>query len=72
MNDPYRKLFESINKALTKLSNMIVWLAKRTLSVKDFMDFVDEFEEKQSNNKIIDELLKDKPHKEASDGQKEL
>ena len=45
MNDPYEKLFESISKALIKLSKMIVWIAKRALSVKDFEDFIDAFPE---------------------------
>ena len=45
MNDPYMKLFESINKVLTKLAKMIDWIAKRTLSAQDYLKFVDEFAE---------------------------
>ena len=66
MNDPYRKVHEDIAMALTKLSNMIVWLAKRTLSVKDYMDFADEFTEEKKNDtdEILSELLSKKEREE--------
>ena len=51
MNDAYKKLYESIAESLTELSNMIVSLAMRTLSVKDYQDFVDEFTKKKTNKK---------------------
>lgn len=44
--DPYQKAFDDIAKAFTKLRDMILWIAKRTLSAKDFEDFVNEFTEK--------------------------
>jgi hypothetical protein len=43
MNNPYEKAWESIGKALSAQSNMILWIAERTLSAKDFKEFVDEF-----------------------------
>ena len=62
MKDPYEKVWENISKSLTKLGNMIVWLAKRTLSVKEYMEFADEFTEKKNDDmeSILTELLKDK------------
>ena len=57
MNDPYKKFHESIINCLTKLGNMIVWLAKRTLSVRDYMEFVNEFsEDDKDNNPLSDEV----------------
>lgn len=46
MNDPYEKVLESIGKALSTQSEMIFWIAERTLSAKDFKEFVDEFAKK--------------------------
>ena len=47
-NDPYKVLAESIEKAFAKLADMIVWVAKRTLTVNEFEQFLKEFaEEKQ-------------------------
>lgn len=62
MKDPYEKVWENIGKSLTKLSNMINWLAKQTLSVKEYMEFVDEFTENKNNDikSILTELPKDK------------
>lgn len=55
MNDPYEMLFKSISKALIKLNKMIVWIAKRALSVKDFEDFIDAFhEEGDEHEKTMD------------------
>ena len=56
MKDPYLKLAEDINKAMTKLANMLDWIAKRTLTTKDYLEFVDEFSEERPN--VKDELLK--------------
>ena len=55
MNDPYKKAWESIEKALSIQSKMILWIAERTLSVKDYKDFIDEFAKKPEDNH--DELL---------------
>lgn len=55
MNDPYEKVWESIEKTLSAQSKMILWIAERTLSAKEFMEFVDEFAKKTESNH--DELL---------------
>jgi len=62
MNDPYEKVFESIGKALSAQSKMVLWIAERTLSVKDFKEFIDEFSKKPEDNH--DEVL-DFLHKEG-------
>jgi len=61
MNDPYEKMWKEIQKALTKLSNMILWLARRMLSVDAYMEFVNEFSEEKADNKkdILSELCKE-------------
>ena len=46
MNDPYEKTWESIGEALSTQSKMVLWIAERTLSAKDFKEFVDEFAKK--------------------------
>lgn len=58
MNDPIEKVFKDICKVLTRLSNMIVYVAERTLSAKDYIDFVNEFTEKSDEDKLIEQLLK--------------
>ena len=50
MTDPYKKTWESIGKALSVQSKMILWIAERTLSAKDFQEFVDEFAKKPEDN----------------------
>ena len=45
MKDATEKLFEDIEKVLTKLGNMIVWIAQRTLTNKEFREFCDKFVE---------------------------
>ena len=55
MDDPYEKAWEIIGKALSTQSKMILWIAERTLSAKDFKEFVDEFAKKPEKNH--DELL---------------
>ena len=61
MKDPYEKAWESIGKALSTQSKMVLWIAERTLSAKDFKEFVDEFSKKSEDNR--DELI-DFLHKE--------
>ena len=56
MKDPYLKLAEDINKTIIKLANMLDWIAKRTMTTKDYLEFVDEFAEKRTGQ--TDELLK--------------
>lgn len=60
MHDPYKNLFESISKALTKLSNMICWVAKRTLTSKEFDEFVEEFTDKTDLKNELDWPREDK------------
>ena len=55
MNDPYEKVWETIEKALSAQSKMILWIAERTLSAKDYKDLTDEFTKKPEDNH--DELL---------------
>ena len=55
MKDPYEKAWESIGKALSTQSMMVLWIAERTLSVKDFKEFVKEFAKNPEDNH--DELL---------------
>ena len=58
MNDPYQKLYEDIAKALNKHSEMIVWIAKRVLSAKEFSEFIDEFAEEHNKDEVLDFLKK--------------
>ena len=55
MNDPYEKAWEAIWEALSTQSKMILWIAERTLSAKDFKEFVDKFTKRSKDNH--DELL---------------
>ena len=61
MTDPYKKAWESIRKALSAQSKMTLWIAERTLSVKEFNEFVDEFAKKPEDNhdELLDFLLKE-------------
>lgn len=52
MTDPLKE----ISKALKKLNKMIIWLAMHTLSVKDYMEFADEFNEETNKKDIIKEV----------------
>ena len=58
MKDPYEKVLDEIGKALTSYSKMILWIAERTLSAKDFKEFVDEFA-KSNHDEQIDFLRKE-------------
>lgn len=49
MNDPYKEVFEDIAKAFNAHRDMIDWIAKRTLSAKDYIEFVDEFTKRKGN-----------------------
>ena len=50
MKDPYEKVWEEIRKGFDLNLKMIKWIAERTLSVKDYQEFIDEFTEKQNNH----------------------
>ena len=61
VTDQYKKAWESIRKALSEQSRMILWIAERTLSAKEFKEFVDEFAKKPEDNhdELLDFLLKE-------------
>ena len=61
MSDSYEKAGEAIGKALWTQSKMVLWIAERTLSAKDFKEFVDEFDEKPKDNhdKLLDFIRKE-------------
>ena len=54
MKDPYEKAFETIAKEMATQSKIILWIAERTLTAKDFNEFLDEFVKKPKGN--YDEL----------------
>ena len=39
MNNSYEKAWEAIREALSVQSKMVLWIAERTLSAKDFKEF---------------------------------
>ena len=53
MNDPYKIVFDEIAKAIQKQTKMIAWLAERTMSVKDYLEFTEEFKKKKEDDDII-------------------
>lgn len=60
MTDPYKKTWESIGEALSAQSKMILWIAERALSAKDFKEFVDEFAKpKDNHDKLLDFIRKE-------------
>ena len=61
MTDPYEKTWESIAKVLSEQSKMILWIAERTLSVKEYKELVDEFSKKPEDNhdELFDSILKE-------------
>ena len=61
MKDPYEKAWESICNALSTQSKMVLWIAERTLSAKDFKEFVDEFAQKpkDNHNELLDFIRKE-------------
>ena len=67
MTDPYQKFYESITKALNKQTEMIVWIAKRVLSAKEFAEFVDEFAEKTDKKSEVMDSLKKKGQKNGNE-----
>lgn len=61
MKDPYEKTWKSIGKALSEHLKIILWIAERTLSAKEFKELVDELEKKPEDNhdELIDFILKE-------------
>lgn len=59
MTDPYHKVFDDISKALATQTKMIAWIAERTLSVKDYKEFINEFDKKPNDrNELLDSIRK--------------
>lgn len=61
MNDPYEKAWKAIGKALSEQSKMVLWIAERALSAKEFQEFIDEFAKKPKDNhdELFDFLRKE-------------
>ena len=66
MSDPYQRTFNEIErafgetaKALSKQTKMIVWIAERTLSAKDFREFTEQFSEKTDSSEVMDFIKKE-------------
>ena len=53
MKDPYQEAFKQISDAIIKINNMIVELGKRTLTIKEYEDFITAIEEKEDKKDII-------------------
>lgn len=43
MKDPYAEVFEAIGNAIKKQTDMIVFIAKHTLTVSEYEKFTEEF-----------------------------
>lgn len=43
MKDPYQKAFEQTGKVINQMYEMLLWIAKRTLSAHEFEEFTKEF-----------------------------
>ena len=43
MEDPYKEVFEGISNVIKQQTDMIVWLAERTLSVKEFKELIEKY-----------------------------
>lgn len=43
MKDPYQKAFEQTGKVINQIYEMLLWIAKRTLSMHEFEEFSKEF-----------------------------
>ena len=54
MKDPYEEAWKSISKTFTKLTSMLVWIAERTLSAKEYIEFANNFNEKTDEEKFHD------------------
>lgn len=53
MNDPYKEIFETISNTIKQQTDMIIWLAERTLSVKDFKELIDKYGDKNDDDEMI-------------------
>ena len=48
MKDPYKEVFEEIGNAFQKINKMIFELASRSLSVKEYKEFVETVNKKEN------------------------
>ena len=67
--DQYEETFKSLEKIINRIFKAIGWLAERTLTVKDYKEFADEFSEPEKQKPQLDELLKMLKQKEKKDEQ---
>ena len=67
--DQYEETFISLEKIINRIFKAIGWLAERTLTVKDYKEFADEFSEPEKQKPQLDELLKMLKQKEKKDEQ---
>ena len=51
MEDPLKKLYRDIIKNINQLGDMIVWIAERTLTAKEFKEFIDRFSDKPAGER---------------------
>lgn len=57
MKDQYEEVWDAIGKALSQHAKMILWIAERTLSIKEYKEFIDTFAKKpNSHDEVIDFL----------------
>ena len=57
MNDPYEKVWKSIDENFKRTNKMIILLAERALSVKEYKEFAKEFEEEFPRNPDKDDFI---------------
>lgn len=60
MKDPYEKVWNQIVEAFTKQNKMFLWIAERTLSAKDYKEFIEEFTKKKDNHDELIDFIKNK------------
>lgn len=61
MKDPYAEVFEAIGNAIKKQTDMIVFIAEHTLTVKDYESFIEEFSQNKKDSEreqIIESVRK--------------
>lgn len=56
---PFEKLLKEICEALNKLIKMVIFVAERTLSAKEFTEFTEEFTKKTDQKNVNDLFSKE-------------
>lgn len=59
MKDPYAEVWDEIAKAFQKQTKMISWIAERTLSLKEYREFSDEFAKPKDHDDELEDILKE-------------